>query len=297
MKKILAGILTLTLALSLLLPIAALAQEEPADLLYIYGGASNKSRAKLKTMGQQSWYMMYSTQTNAGEAIDLSTFKECAQTETGMWKPDEVVEIMGFDPAQPDKAIAFHADWFNIRKDGFLTGDTGFSAAVKWVCEQDGVYDVTGSYSGGSSAGYAEEAYHEANGSYIAVSDGVYMSMFIKGERMFCEDTWEGEGRRIPQTEIDYPGVALKAGDEIWLVTDTKYSPEVEKQFRLFVDTAVDNGYEDVLSRVIVQIYYKEMYGEVRAVYPFENILLTLYYIGYPPEESGGGKGAEGFYG
>ena len=222
MKKILAGILTLTLALSLLLPIAALAQEEPADLLYIYGGASNKSRAKLKTMGQQSWYMMYSTQTNAGEAIDLSTFKECAQTETGMWKPDEVVEIMGFDPAQPDKAIAFHADWFNIRKDGFLTGDTGFSAAVKWVCEQDGVYDVTGSYSGGSSAGYAEEAYHEANGSYIAVSDGVYMSMFIKGERMFCADTWEGEGRRIPQTEIDYPGVALKAGDEIWLVTDTK---------------------------------------------------------------------------
>lgn len=84
---------------------------------------------------------------------------------------------------------------------------------------------------------------------------------------------------------------------DIWLVTDTKYSPEVEKQFRLFVDTAVENGYEDVLSRVIVQIYYKEMYDEVKAVYLFENISLTLYYIGYPPGGIRWGKGSEGFYG
>lgn len=222
MKKILAGILVLSLALSLLLPMAALAQEETEDLLYIYGGASNKNRAKLKTMGQQGWYMMYSTQINAGEEIDLSTFKECVQTETGMWRPGESVDITGFDPEQPEKTITFRADWFNIRKDGFLTGDTGFSAAVKWVCEQDGVYDLLGCYSGGSSAGYAAKAYYEPNGSYIPACDGVFMSMFIKGERMFCADTWEGEGRRLPQTEINYPGVAFKAGDEIWLVTDTK---------------------------------------------------------------------------
>lgn len=93
-------------------------------------------------------------------------------------------------------------------------------------------------------------------------------------------------GQYTPLTLEDWFGI-MKTHPDIYLVTDTKYSPEVEEQFRLFVDTAVENGYEDVLSRVIVQIYYKEMYDEVRAVYPFENMLLTLYYIGYPDRESG----------
>ena len=58
MKKILSCILTIVLLCSLFLPV--LAEEE--ELIYIYGGSSNKNRAKLKTQGQQSWYMMYSTQ-------------------------------------------------------------------------------------------------------------------------------------------------------------------------------------------------------------------------------------------
>lgn len=222
MKKILASILALTLIGAMLLPFAAMAEEE--DLIYIFGGSSNKSRAKLKTMGQQSWYLMYSTQVNAGENIDLSTFKECVQTETGMWKPDEadVVEIVGYDPDAPEEVTRFHADWFSIRKDGFVAGDTGYSAAVKWVCEQDGVYNLTLGISGGSSMGYTEEAYHQPDGSYIPVCDGVYMSFFIKGELMLCEDTWPYEGRRLPQTDVDYEGVELKAGDEVWMVSDTK---------------------------------------------------------------------------
>jgi len=74
----------------------------------------------------------------------------------------------------------------------------------------------------------------------------------------------------------------MKRYPNIYMVTDTKYSPDVEGQFQLFVNTAIENGYEDVLSRVIVQIYYREMYDEVAAVYPFENWIWTLYYIGYP---------------
>ena len=69
---------------------------------------------------------------------------------------------------------------------------------------------------------------------------------------------------------------------DIYFVTDTKYSSKVPEDFQLFVDTAIENGYEDVLSRVIVQIYYKEMYDEIMSVYPFENVIWTLYYIGYP---------------
>lgn len=91
-------------------------------------------------------------------------------------------------------------------------------------------------------------------------------------------------GEYTPLTLEDWFAI-MRQYPNIYMVTDTKYSPEVEKQFELFVDTAVENGYEDVLSRVIVQIYYKEMYDEVMAVYPFENLLWTLYYIGYPGGE------------
>jgi len=74
----------------------------------------------------------------------------------------------------------------------------------------------------------------------------------------------------------------MKRYPDIYLVTDTKYSSDVESQFQLFVDTALDGGYEEVLSRVIVQIYYEDMYDEVMSVYPFENLIWTLYYIEYP---------------
>lgn len=91
-------------------------------------------------------------------------------------------------------------------------------------------------------------------------------------------------GKYTPLTLEDWFAI-MKRYPNIYMVTDTKYSPEVEAQFRIFVDTAIENGYEDVLSRVIVQIYYKGMYDEVMSVYPFENMIWTLYYIGYPDRQ------------
>jgi len=88
-------------------------------------------------------------------------------------------------------------------------------------------------------------------------------------------------GKYTPLSLEDWFAI-METYPNIYMVTDTKYTPDVEGQFQLFVDTAIENGYEDVLSRVIVQIYYKEMYDEVTAVYPFENWIWTLYYIGYP---------------
>ena len=91
-------------------------------------------------------------------------------------------------------------------------------------------------------------------------------------------------GKYTPLSLEDWFAI-MREYPDIWFVTDTKYSPEVETQFSLFTDTAIENGYEDVLSRVIVQIYYKEMYDEVMEVYPFENLIWTLYYIGYPGKQ------------
>ena len=227
MKKIISAILAAVLLLSLTVPVLAEAEDA---IIYIYGGASNKNRAKLKTMGQQSWYMMYSTQIDAGETIDLAAFKECVQTETGMWKPGETVELPSTAPdAAEGEMVAYAGDWFSIRKDGLLAPDTGFSAGLKWVCEYDGVYDLGIGYSGGSSAGYAEEGYTDpVGGHWVPASDGVYMSMWVKRadaeapELLVFADTWAYEGRTIPQTDIAQNGVELKAGDEIWMVSDPK---------------------------------------------------------------------------
>lgn len=90
-----------------------------------------------------------------------------------------------------------------------------------------------------------------------------------------------------PMTLLDlYQKMAEKP--DIYVVLDPKYSPEVEKQFGLIVDTALNNGYESVLDRVIVQLYYEDMYDEVESVYSFKNYIYTLYYIGYPGGESVG---------
>lgn len=91
-------------------------------------------------------------------------------------------------------------------------------------------------------------------------------------------------GKYTPLTLEDWFAI-MKRYPDIYLVTDTKYSNDVEEQFKLFTDTAIENGYKDVLSRVVVQIYYKEMYDEVSAVYPFKNWIWTLYYIGYPDRQ------------
>ena len=219
MKKAALFLVLTSLILSLCLPALA---EVPEEVIYIYGGSSNPNRAKLKNMGQQSWYMMYSTQTNAGEAIDLSTFKECMQTETGLWKPAEEVVLKSFAPGHEEDDVTYHGEWFNIRKDGFLAGDTGFSAALKWVCEYDGTYDLYLSYSGGTSAGGPEEPYYQENGVYIPAVDGVYMSFFIQDEMIFCVDSYPLPGHRIEQTETEFNEVELKAGDTIWMVADTK---------------------------------------------------------------------------
>jgi hypothetical protein len=227
MKKILSAILVVILLLSLVL--ASLAEDE-ALVTAIYGGSSNKYRAKLKTMGQQSWYMMYSTQINAGKEIDLNSFKECVLTETGMWKPGETVDLPNTAPnAAEGEMTTFDGTWFSIRKDGLLAPDTGFSAGLKWVCEQEGMYDLTIGYSGGSSSGYAQEGYIDPlGGHWVPASDGVYMSMWIKRadekapEMLVFEDTWTYDAHTIPQTDITANGVELKAGDEIWMVSDPK---------------------------------------------------------------------------
>lgn len=69
---------------------------------------------------------------------------------------------------------------------------------------------------------------------------------------------------------------------DIYVILDSKYTPDVTTQFEQIVNTATENGYESVLERIVPQIYYEEMYDKVESVYAFKEYIYTLYYIGYP---------------
>lgn len=221
MKKILSGILVLAMLMALALPVLA---EETTNPVYYFGGSSNPNRAKLKENGAKGWYMMYSLEFNKGEEIDLTTFKECIMTETGAWRPAEDNEMPALDPAKEGQMQKCDAYWFNIRKDGYMMADNGFCAAIKWVCQEDGLYNLNITFAGGTSSGYCVEGnYDELDGHYNAPSDGVYMSAYVKGELIDCVDTWAAEGHRLPEKIVhELENVELKAGDEIYLISDPK---------------------------------------------------------------------------
>lgn len=115
---------------------------------------------------------------------------------------------------------------------------------------------------------------------------------------------WEPETEfQVPNAELflntpiygDYTAMTLldlyKFMDEkedVYIILDPKYNPDVVGQFSLIVNTALDNGLEHVLERIVVQLYYEDMYEKVETVYSFDNYLYTLYYIGYnEPEKIG----------
>lgn len=69
---------------------------------------------------------------------------------------------------------------------------------------------------------------------------------------------------------------------DVYIITDSKdgaYDAVVE-HFTYLVETAKENGYEDLLDRFIVQIYNDDMLHAVESVYSFENYIYTLYQRG-----------------
>lgn len=94
-------------------------------------------------------------------------------------------------------------------------------------------------------------------------------------------------GKYTPLTLLDLYQI-MDEHKDMYVVLDPKYSPDVKDQFTLIVNTAMENGYESVLERLIIQLYYEAMYEEVEEVYSFKNYIYTLYYIGFPGGEEVG---------
>ena len=67
--------------------------------------------------------------------------------------------------------------------------------------------------------------------------------------------------------------------EDVYLITDTKYTDtqKVKIQFQSIVNIAKNMGREDILNRIVVQIYNNEMMTTIKQIYPFENWIYTLY--------------------
>ena len=72
--------------------------------------------------------------------------------------------------------------------------------------------------------------------------------------------------------------------DDMYLITDTKYTDQasIVKQFTALVNSAKNLEREDVLDRVVVQIYNNEMQNVVKQIYPFKQWIYTLYQLPNP---------------
>ena len=74
---------------------------------------------------------------------------------------------------------------------------------------------------------------------------------------------------------------------DMYLVTDTKATDmeTVKRQFGLFAQMAKNLEQEDVLERVIPQIYNERMYDVIQSIYPYKNYIYTLYQTKNPDYE------------
>lgn len=75
----------------------------------------------------------------------------------------------------------------------------------------------------------------------------------------------------------------LEQYPDAYAVTDIKRQDmeDVSRQFQLIVDTARKENKEAVLDRFIIQFYQEDQLQEIKAIYPFQNYIFTLYERGF----------------
>lgn len=85
-------------------------------------------------------------------------------------------------------------------------------------------------------------------------------------------------GKYTPTSFLDVLNLMEKYPD-FYLMTDSKSTKPnaVKEDFRILVQTAKKVGKEDLLDRIIVQVYNQDMYYAVKSVYPFKNFIYTTY--------------------
>lgn len=184
----------------------------------------------------------------------------------------------------------------------YLWGETTTQSTVHWYDENLLVAHALGKiddYTYTNSKEALENSY--ANGFRVFECDMILTS---DNELVACHD-WEKWHNLIEdETSVEIPTkeeflqtrfydqytalaiedllLFLAENPDTYLVTDSKSTePEYYKlEFQRMVEAATELGCEDVLDRVIVQIYHDYMYEDIEEIYPFQ-IIYTLYQEGF----------------
>ena len=71
----------------------------------------------------------------------------------------------------------------------------------------------------------------------------------------------------------------LKIYPDVWFITDSKYLDKelIIKEFNYLFSSAKNLNLIKELDRIIVQLYYQEMYNIVESIYHFKKYLYTMY--------------------
>ena len=85
-------------------------------------------------------------------------------------------------------------------------------------------------------------------------------------------------GKYTPTSFLDVLNLMEKYPD-FYLMTDSKSTEpaDAKKEFNVLVQTAKKVGKEDLLDRVIIQVYNQRMYWAVKSVHPFKHFVYTTY--------------------
>ena len=85
-------------------------------------------------------------------------------------------------------------------------------------------------------------------------------------------------GKYTPTSFLDVLNLMEKYPD-FYLMTDSKSTEpaDAKKEFNVLVQTAKKVGKEDLLDRVIVQVYNQRMYWAVKSMHPFKHFVYTTY--------------------
>ncbi len=85
-------------------------------------------------------------------------------------------------------------------------------------------------------------------------------------------------GKYTPMSFVQLCEIMMEYSD-LWIVTDTKNTEndEVKEQFEVMAETVRQLGCEEIMDRIIVQVYNEEMYKAVHDIYQFNNYIFTMY--------------------
>lgn len=168
---------------------------------FIFGGNDKNGKTYLLEQGERNFYYLCSPEKNKNGVYDFSKFSELELTAAEEWKPSSA-----------DQAMYGNGYWYTLKDDGSVFPCDGFSGVVQFRAPEDGKYNITINY-------YGLVKWDAPDEPTDIIPDGVYLSAFIKDEKILEYDATE---KKMDVLKFTREEVELKKGETITVISDPK---------------------------------------------------------------------------